>query len=48
MIGDLAWQFQADLHKAAILLSTVPGGLEYELSSVSFRNCVHIGLMFLH
>ena len=48
MIGDLAWQFQADLHVAAILLSIVPGHLEYDLSSASFRNCVHIGLMFLH
>ena len=28
MIEDLAWQFKANLHKAAILLSTVPGRLE--------------------
>ena len=30
MVGDLAGQFQADLDKAAILSSTVPGRLDYE------------------
>jgi len=48
MIGDLAWQFQADLHEAAILPFTVPGRLDYDMSSASFRNCVHIRLTFLH